>query len=298
MRILLAGASGTIGTALARQLETNHEVRRLVRRAPKGPQEVRWNPSAGDLDVDAVEWADAVINLSGAGIAGGLWTRSYIETLYSSRITATRTLVEAMRKAASPPTVFISQSGSNYYGDRGDEVLTEGSAPGDSLMADICRRWEAEALRAPDAVRVVLTRTGVVMAKQGGALPALLNPIRFFAGTSLGSGRQWWPWISLDDEVRAVEFLLTAPLSGPVNVNAPTPSTVDTITLQLGEAFHRPVWFRVPGVLLKVAMGQLATNLLLASVRMEPRALTRAGFTFDEPTPEALGAWVHHAVTS
>ncbi|MBG6224746.1 uncharacterized protein (TIGR01777 family) [Arthrobacter sp. CAN_A2] len=298
MRILLAGASGTIGTALIRQLETTHEVRRLVRRAPKGPREVQWNPAAGALEVEAVDWADAVINLSGAGIAGGLWTRSYVETLYSSRITATRTLVEAMRKSANPPQVFISQSGSNYYGDRGDDVLTEGSASGDSLMADICRRWEAEALRAPDAVRVVLTRTGVVMAKEGGALPALLTPIRFFAGTSLGSGRQWWPWISLNDEVRAVEFLLTAPLSGPVNVNAPTPATVDAITLQLGEAFNRPVWFRVPGALLRLAMGQLATNLLLASVRMEPRALTRAGFTFDQPTPEALAAWVRRTMTS
>ncbi|WP_247828799.1 TIGR01777 family oxidoreductase [Arthrobacter antioxidans] len=298
MRILLAGASGTIGTALIRQLETNHEVRRLVRRAPKGPQEVRWHPSAGELDVDAVDWADAVINLSGAGIAGGLWTRSYRETLYSSRILPTRTLVDAMRKAANPPAVFISQSASGYYGDRGDEVLTEGSSSGGTLLADICRRWEAEALRAPDTVRVVLARTGIVMSEKGGALPKLLTPIRFFAGTSLGSGRQWWPWISLDDEVRALEFLLTAPLSGPVNLSAPAPATLDAITLHLGEALHRPVWFRVPGPILTTVIGQLAYELLLVSSRMEPRALTRAGFTFGEPTPEALAAWVHRTVTS
>ncbi|WP_434994648.1 TIGR01777 family oxidoreductase [Arthrobacter sp. Ld5] len=298
MRILLAGASGTIGTALVRRLEPNHEVRRLVRRAPRGPQEIRWNPAAGDLDVDAVDWADAVINLSGAGIAGGLWTRSYKETLYSSRITATRTLVEAMGKSATPPTVFVSQSASGYYGDRGDDVLTESSSSGGTLLADICRRWEAEALRAPAGVRVVLARTGIVMSEAGGALPKLLIPIRFFAGTSLGSGRQWWPWISLDDEVRALEFLLTAPLSGPVNLSAPVPATLDTVTLQLGEAFHRPVWFRVPGALLKIAMGQLAYELLLISSRMEPRALTRAGFTFDQPTPEALAAWVHRTATS
>ncbi|WP_043444869.1 TIGR01777 family oxidoreductase [Arthrobacter sp. L77] len=298
MRILLAGASGTIGTALIRQLETNHEVRRLVRRAPKGPQEVRWDPSAGELDVDAVDWADAVINLSGAGIAGGLWTRSYRETLYSSRILPTRTLVDAMRKAANPPAVFISQSASGYYGDRGDEVLTESSSSGGTLLADICRRWEAEALRAPDTVRVVLARTGIVMSEKGGALPKLLTPIRFFAGTSLGSGRQWWPWISLDDEVRALEFLLTAPLSGPVNLSAPAPATLDAITLHLGEAFHRPVWFRVPGLILTTVIGQLAFELLLVSSRMEPRALTRAGFTFGEPTPEALAGWVHRTVTS
>jgi uncharacterized protein (TIGR01777 family) len=298
MRILLAGASGTIGTALTRQLEKNHEVTRLVRRAPKGPSEVRWNPSAGELDVAAVERADAVINLSGAGIAGGLWTRSYKETLYSSRILATRTLVQAMRKAGNPPEVFISQSASGFYGDRGDEVLTEGSASGGTLLADICRRWEAEALRAPDSVRVVLPRTGIVMARDGGALPNLLIPIRFFAGTSLGSGRQWWPWISLNDEVRALEFLLTAPLAGPVNVSAPAPATLDTITLQLGRAFHRPVWFRVPAAILTSVVGQLAYELLLVSQRMEPRALTSAGFAFDEPTPEALAEWVRRTAGS
>ncbi|BBE22496.1 hypothetical protein MN0502_13790 [Arthrobacter sp. MN05-02] len=297
MRILLAGASGTIGTALVRQLEKNHEVTRLVRRAPKGPGEIRWNPSAGELDVAAVEHADAVINLSGAGIAGGPWTRSYKETLYSSRILPTRTLVQAMRAAVDPPQVFISQSASGYYGDRDDELLTEDSASGNTLLADICRRWEAEARNAPASVRVVLARTGIVMAKEGGALPNLLVPIRLFAGTSLGSGRQWWPWISLDDEVRALEFLLTAPLSGPVNLSAPAPATLDAITLQLGRVFHRPVWFRVPGALLKAVLGRLGYELLLVSARMEPRALTAAGFTFDEPTPEALAAWVHRRVT-
>ncbi|MEC5199920.1 uncharacterized protein (TIGR01777 family) [Arthrobacter sp. PL16] len=298
MRILLAGASGTIGTALIRQLEKNHEVTRLVRRAPKGPREIRWNPASGDLDVAAVEQADAVINLSGAGIAGGLWTRSYKETLYSSRIMPTRTLVQAMRKAKNPPEVFISQSASGYYGDRGDEVLTESSASGQTLLADICRRWESEALGAPDPVRVVITRTGIVMTKEGGALPNLLIPIRFFAGTSLGSGRQWWPWISLNDEVRALEFLLTAPLSGPVNLNAPAPATLDTVTLQLGKAFNRPVWFRVPAFILKAGLGQLGYELLLVSQRMEPRALAGAGFAFDEPTPEALAAWVRRTVSS
>ena len=296
MRILLAGASGTIGTALTRQLEKNHEVKRLVRRAPKGPDEIRWNPAAGELDVAAIEEADAVINLSGAGIAGGLWTRRYREILYSSRIMPTRTLVRAMQKASNPPQVFISQSASGYYGDRGDEVLTESADSGQSLLADICRHWEAEALRAPEGVRVVLPRTGIVMAPSGGALPNLLIPIRLFAGTSLGSGRQWWPWITLNDEVRALEFLLTSSLSGPVNLGAPSPATLDTITLQLGRAFHRPVWFRVPAAILTTVIGQLGQELLLVSARMEPRALTGAGFTFDEPTPEALGSWVRREV--
>ncbi len=298
MRILIAGASGTIGTALTRQLEKNHEVIRLVRRAPKSPAEIRWNPAAGELDVSAVEQADAVVNLSGAGIAGGLWTRGYKETLYSSRIMPTRTLVQAMRRAENPPEVFISQSASGYYGDRGDEVLTETSASGDTLLADICRRWEAEAVEAPESVRVVLARTGIVMSRRGGALSKLLIPIRLFLGTSLGSGRQWWPWISLNDEIRALEFLLTAPVSGPVNLSAPSPAPLDSIVVQLGEAFGRPVWFRVPGVILTTLIGQLAYELLLVSARMEPRALKEAGFAFDEPTPEALAQWVHRVVTS
>jgi uncharacterized protein (TIGR01777 family) len=292
MRILLAGASGTIGTALIRQLELQHEVRRLVRRTPKTASEVRWNPAAGELDVAAVEWADAIINLSGAGIAGHPWTRSYKETLYSSRIMPTRTLVAALQKAKDRPQVLISQSASGYYGDRGDEVVTEASASGQTLLADICRRWEAEALAAPDDVRVVLARTGIVMAKEGGALPNLLIPIRLFAGTSLGSGRQWWPWISLNDEVRALEFLLSAPLRGPVNLSAPSPAPLDRIALQLGRAFKRPVWLRVPGIVLRTAIGQLGHELLLVSTRMEPKALGRAGFSFDEPTPEALAQWV------
>ncbi|WP_104117452.1 TIGR01777 family oxidoreductase [Arthrobacter sp. B1805] len=297
MRILLAGASGTIGTALTRQLDKNHDVRRLVRRSPRNSAEIRWNPSIGELDVAAVEWADAVINLSGAGIAGGLWTRSYKEALYSSRILPTRTLVQAMRQAQNPPAVFVSQSASGYYGDRGDEVLTEASASGQTLLADICRRWETEALRAPDSVRVVLARTGIVMAKGGGALPNLLTPMRFFAGTSLGPGNQWWPWISLDDEVRALEFLLTTPLVGPVNLSAPAPATLDAIMLQLSRAFHRPVWFRVPAFVLTAVIGQLGHELLLVSARMEPRALISAGFTFDQPTPESLARWVRRIVT-
>lgn len=296
MRILLAGASGTIGSALTRQLEKKHDVRRLVRRPPKSTSEIRWDPSTGDIDVSAMEWADAVINLSGAGIAGHPWTRGYKETLYSSRILPTRTLVAAIARAQNRPKVLISQSASGYYGDRGDQVLTETSTSGQTLLADICRRWEAEALAAPDDVRVVLTRTGIVMAKEGGALPNLLIPIRLFAGTSLGTGTQWWPWISLNDEVRALEFLLEADLHGPVNLSAPVPAPLDSIALELGKAFKRPVWLRVPAFVLKSVIGQLGYELLLVSARMEPRALSAAGFTFDEPTPDALARWVRRIV--
>ncbi|WP_253908658.1 NAD-dependent epimerase/dehydratase family protein, partial [Arthrobacter sp. H41] len=180
MRILIAGASGTIGTALVQQLRGTHDVHRLVRRKPSGPDETYWDPSRGEIDLSAIEEADAVVNLSGAGIAGRPWTRSYKEILYSSRLNPTRTLVDAMARAENPPAVFLSQSGSNYYGDRGDEILTESSASGNSVLADICRRWEAEAHLAPSSVRVVTSRTGIVMSTRGGALPKLLLPLRLY----------------------------------------------------------------------------------------------------------------------
>jgi uncharacterized protein (TIGR01777 family) len=288
MRILIAGASGLIGKALVSRLEGSHTVTRLVRRAKAGPGEAAWDPARGELDVSVMDQADAVINLSGTPIAGGLWTRSHKEALYSSRIRSTRTLVEAMHKAGSPPKVFLSQSASGYYGDRGDEVLTEASGPGDTLLSDVCVRWEAEAVRAPSPVRTVLTRTGIVMAREGGALPKLLLPLRMYAGGPLGSGRQWWPWITLTDEVAALEHLLTAEIEGPVNLCAPQPATLGTIIEELGNALHRPSGFRVPQKLLNLTMGQLADELLLVSQRMDPKILLGSGFRFDATTPADL----------
>ena len=277
-----------IGKALVSRLEGAHTVTRLVRRPPKGAGEAAWDPARGELEQSVMDQADAVINLSGTPIAGGLWTRSHKEALYSSRIRSTRTLVEAMRRADSPPKVFLSQSASGYYGNRGDEVLTESSGPGDTLLADVCRRWEAEAVRAPAPVRTVLTRTGIVMAREGGALPKLLLPLRMYAGGPLGSGRQWWPWITLTDEVRALEHLLTAEVEGPVNLCAPQPATLGTIIEELGNALHRPSRFRVPQKLLNLTLGQLADELLLVSARMDPKVLMGSGFTFDATTPADL----------
>ncbi len=276
-----------IGKALVSRLQGSHTVTRLVRRPPAGPGEVAWDPARGELDPSVMEQADAVINLSGTPIAG-LWTRSHKESLYSSRIRSTRTLVEAMRAAGSPPKVFLSQSASGYYGNRGDEVLTEGSGPGDTLLSDVCVRWEAEAVRAPSPVRTVLTRTGIVMAREGGALPKLLLPLRMYAGGPLGSGRQWWPWITLTDEVRAFEHLLTAGVEGPVNLCAPQPATLGSIIEELGNALHRPSGFRVPQRLLNLALGQLADELLLVSARMDPKILLASGFQFDATTPADL----------
>ncbi len=292
MHILIAGASGLIGKALQSRLRDNHSVTRLVRRAPAGPDEVAWDPARGELDPSVMDQADAVINLSGTSIAGGLWTRSHKESLYSSRIRSTRTLVEAMRRAGSPPAVFLSQSASGYYGNRGDEVLTEASGSGDLFLSDVCRRWEAEAVRAPDGVRTVLTRTGIVMSRKGGALPKLLLPMRLYAGGPLGSGQQWWPWITMTDEVRAMEHLLTAEVEGPVNLCAPQPERLQVLLKELGRALHRPTRFRVPQKVLTVVMGQLADELLLVSARMDPKVLTASGFRFEAVTAADLAEQV------
>lgn len=296
MRILISGASGTIGKAFIKQLEPGkHQVKRLVRRTPSGPNEVQWDPVAGGLDPAIMDATDAVVNLSGAGIAGAPWTRSYKETLYSSRLTSTRTLVESMRRADSPPNIFLSQSASGYYGDRGSEVLPESAASGDLLLSDICRRWEAEALRAPSSVRTVLMRTGVVMSTSGGALPKLLIPLRFFVGGPLGSGNQWWPWVTLDDQVRAMAFLLEAEVSGPVNISSPSPATLTDLTEALGAALNRPTRFRVPEWVLTAVLGQLAKELLLPSARLDPTVLKNAGFEFRHSSLDDLGRWVRES---
>ncbi|GAA1116370.1 TIGR01777 family oxidoreductase [Arthrobacter flavus] len=296
MRILISGASGTIGKAFIKQLEPGkHQVKRLVRRTPSGPNEVQWDPVAGGLDPSIMDATDAVVNLSGAGIAGAPWTRSYKETLYSSRLTSTRTLVESMRLADSPPNIFLSQSASGYYGDRGSEVLPESAASGNLLLSDICRRWEAEALRAPSSVRTVLMRTGVVMSTSGGALPKLLIPLRFFVGGPLGSGNQWWPWVTLDDQVRAMAFLLEAEVSGPVNISSPSPATLTDLTEALGAALNRPTRFRVPEWVLTAVLGQLAKELLLPSARLDPTVLKSAGFEFRHSSLDDLARWVRES---
>lgn len=288
-----------IGQALINHLTgSGHQVFRLVRHPRRKPDEREWDPEAGVLDPAHVEGIDAVINLSGAGIADRPWTRSYIERLYSSRIRSTRTLVRAMRAAVNPPAVFISQSGSGYYGERGAEVLDENSASGTNLMADICRKWELAATTPPGATRTVLTRTGVVLTPRGGALEKLLLPLRLGAGGALGDGSQWWPWISLRDEVRAMEFLLTADCAGPVNLCAPEAATLQQLVDALGAALNRPTFFNVPARLLTALMGQLAKDLVLASTRMEPHALLDAGFRFEHPRVEDVVGWVADSLSS
>lgn len=293
MRILVAGASGLIGTAVSRTLRSGgHDVATLVRRAPASPAEFRWDPAEGRIDDSALQGADAVINLSGAGIGDRPWTRGRIAELRASRLGPTRTLAAAMGRMDTPPAVFLSQSASGYYGNAGPVVLRENAPAGAGTLARICVDWEAAAHEAPAGVRVVTPRTGVVLSRSGGALGRLMPLLRLGVGGPLGNGRQYWPWITLPDVAGAFSFLLTAPVSGPVNVCAPESADVNSLIAQLAGALHRPALLRVPAPVLRLVMGQLAEELLLASQRLEPAALSDAGFQWLHPSLAQAAVWV------
>ncbi|WP_104044363.1 TIGR01777 family oxidoreductase [Arthrobacter sp. ZGTC412] len=293
MRIVIAGASGLIGTHMSATFRSaGHEVVSLVRREPASAAELRWDPAAGDLDPMALTGADAVVNLSGAGIGDRPWTRRRVEELFSSRVDSTRTLTRAMQQLDSPPPVFISQSGSGYYGDAGNTVLRENAPQGAGTLARICGEWEAAAATAPPGVRVVVARTGVVLSRSGGALGRLLPLIRLGVGGPFGNGRQYWPWVTLPDVSAAFLFLLESPLSGPVNLCAPEDADVNALVGALAQALHRPAVLRVPAPVLRLVMRDLAEELLLASQRLEPARLSSAGFTWQHPTLAQAAEWV------
>ena len=293
MRIVLAGASGLIGTALSSRLSSEgHDVVRLVRRPPASPSEIPWNPATGTLDPASLEGAGAVINLSGANIGARPWTPHRIDELFRSRLDPTRTLTAAMRRVDTAPPVFISQSGAGYYGDAGHALLTEGSPAGQGIMARICVEWEAAAHEAPAGVRVVTPRTAVVLSRSGGALGRLLPLLRAGIGGPLGNGRQYWPWITLPDLTAAFGFLLTSGNSGPVNLAAPEAADVNTLVTELAKALHRPALLRVPAPALRLVMGKLADELLLASQRIEPALLRDGGFTWQHPSVSRAAEWV------
>lgn len=293
MRILIAGASGLIGTALSSTLrEQGHDVASLVRRPPASPAEFQWDPAAGRIDDTALQGVDAVVNLSGAGIGDRPWTRRRINELSASRLGPTRTLAAAMGRTDTPPQVFLSQSASGYYGTAGSTVLRENAPSGSGVLARICSDWEAAAHEAPAGVRVVTPRTGVVLSRSGGALGRLMPLLRLGVGGPLGSGRQYWPWITLPDVAGAFSFLLTAPVEGPVNVCAPEDADVNSLIARLAEALHRPALLRVPAPVLRLVMGELANELLLASQRMEPAVLAEAGYRWQHPSLAEAAAWV------
>lgn len=293
MRIVIAGASGLIGTHLSEVLrQAGHEVVALVRRPPVSAADVAWDPAARRLDPAALAGCDAVINLSGAGIGDRPWTRRRIAELFRSRLDATETLTHAMHQLDVPPHTFISQSASGYYGDSGSSVLRENANAGTGILARLCVEWEAAAHRAPAGIRVVTPRTGVVFSRSGGALGRLLPLLRYGVGGPLGHGRQYWPWVTLPDVASAFGFLLHSRHQGPVNVCAPESADVNTLIAALAAALHRPAFLRVPTPALRLGLGKLADELLLPSQRMEPAVLAEGGFHWQHASVERAAAWI------
>jgi uncharacterized protein (TIGR01777 family) len=286
VRVLIAGASGFIGTALVDRLRSDgHEVLRLVRHRAQEPDEVTWSPAAGIIDFTVMDRVDAVVNLSGASLAKLPWTKAYRREIIDSRVKATRTLTDAMRKAKRAPPVFLSASAVGFYGDRPGELLTEFSSAGSGFLAEVVARWEGAAALAPDDTRTAMFRTGIVVG-QGGAMQRVGTLTRFGLSGRLGTGGQHWPWISLHDEVSAISHLLNSKLSGPVNLAGPTPATADRIMSALAERMHRPYMFTVPEWVLELALGGAADELLIWSQKVRPQRLIDDGFRFRHPTVE------------
>ena len=293
VRITISGSSGLIGSALVQRLhDSGHQVIRLVRGTPQPTatpgSSIRWDPSADVLPNEAIEGVDAVINLSGAGIGDHRWTPEYKTELLQSRLRTTGLLARSIAAATAPPAVFLSGSAIGWYGDRGDESLDETSAPGTGFLADVCVQWEAATDPAQSSpVRIVHLRTGIVLSGAGGALKKQLPLFKFGLGGKFGTGRQWQSWISIDDYVSALQFLLIEPLSGAVNLTAPHPVTNAAFTDVLGTVLHRPTVLPIPSFGPKLLLGaELAQALLYTGQRVMPERLVASGFTFAQPELE------------
>jgi uncharacterized protein (TIGR01777 family) len=291
-KIVVSGGSGLLGTALRRRLaERGMPVLQLVRRNAVGDGELAWNPSGSGViaDPEPLEGCAAAIHLSGASVAGHRWTEGYKRELIASRVETTRALAEVFAHLRRPPRTWIVASATGIYGNRGEELLDESSTPGTGFLADLCRAWEAAARRAEEAgIRVVHARFGVVLGSGPGALGKMLPIFRLGMGGRLGSGRQWMSWVSLDDAIASLLFMLDQPdLTGSVNVVSPNPVTNAEFTRALGKQLHRPAILPAPAFGLKLAFGQMAEEALLASLLVAPAKLLGAGFRFTHPTIEA-----------
>jgi len=279
-RIAISGASGLIGTALVGHLRSEgHTVQRLVRRKAQAPDEIQWDPASNSVDIDALTGVDAIIHLAGANVGDHRWTKKYRAEILNSRLLGTTAIAHAVTTVA--PKVFISASAIGYYGETGNRAVTEGDRGGDDFLAAVCREWEAAADLASNT-RVVKIRTGLVLEPTGGALGRMLPLFRFGIGGKLGSGKQWWSWITLHDQIRAICHLLESEISGPVNLTSPNPVTNQEFTAALARALHRPALLPVPGFALKIALGGFSTEIL-GSKKVLPQALLDSGFTFDYP---------------
>lgn len=289
MKVLVSGASGLVGSALVAFLATGgHQVSRLVRRGPAAEDEIRWDPSGGTLDKQRIHGFDAVVHLAGENIASGRWNDSRKKRILDSRVESTRLLCETLAELDDRPQVFVCASAIGIYGHRGDEELTEESAPGDGFLPEVCQAWEdaCEPVRAK-GIRVVNLRTGVVLTPAGGALQKMLLPFKLGLGGIVGNGKQYWSWISLDDLIGVIHHAITHDdLDGPVNGVVPHPATNREFTKTLGKVLRRPTIFPMPAFAARIALGEMADALLLASARVAPTRLQSSGYEFRTPDLE------------
>jgi uncharacterized protein (TIGR01777 family) len=287
MNVLVTGATGLIGSALVPFLTTGgHQVFRLVRTTARPEAaEIPWDPATGSIATPALEGLDAIVHLAGESIASGRWSAEKKARIRDSRVQGTGVLCEALTQLASPPRVLVSASAIGYYGDRGATVLREDSRPGSDFLADVCRAWEAATTPAVQrGIRVVLLRLGMVLSPTGGALARMLLPFKMGAGGVIGSGQQYMSWIALDDSIGAMHHaLITESLCGPVNAVAPHPVTNREFTKTLGRVLRRPTLVPLPAFAARLAFGEMADALLLASTRVEPARLLESGYAFRYP---------------
>jgi uncharacterized protein (TIGR01777 family) len=290
MLVAVTGSTGMIGSALVSSLVDNgHEVLRLARSRSPGPGATRWDPAGGTIDAEALAKADAVVHLAGRPIASLRWTPKIKREILSSRVRGTRLLAETMAGLPDGPRALVTASGINFYGDRGDELVTETSPGGSGFLADVCRQWEGATEPARAAgIRTVHVRTGFVQTPKGGALKTQLPLFRLGLGGRLGSGRQWWSWVTLDDVIGIYRHaVVTSAASGPLNATAPNPVTNAEYTATLARVVGRPALFPVPSFGPRLLLGQLADELVFSSARVHPAATEASGYTFQHSTLEA-----------
>jgi uncharacterized protein (TIGR01777 family) len=285
MKILISGASGLVGTHLIPTLKAkNHEIFRLVRKAPEAADEIRWDSEKGFADDEhaKLENFDAVVHLAGDNVASENWSEEKKRKIRDSRVTGTRVLVDALKTLKNPPRILVSASAIGFYGNREDEILTEDSAKGVGFLAEVCDAWEMESEKAEEfGARVVMPRIGVVLAKDGGALEKMLTPFKFGVGGRVGSGKQWMSWIALEDLLQIVHFALeNEKLRGVVNATAPNPVTNEEFTKTFGRVLHRPAILPVPEFAIKLMFGEMGETLLLQGARVLPERLLENGFDF------------------